>query len=153
MMTTWSNLTIEKSAVLSEVAKTTSYSGATMTDDEHAIDRIPTTDENEELLSRFWGEAKSVALERLKPFISAVTTTLADDFKVTLELSSSFDVNLKGSIEQSLFSFFVLYIVEKWFGFVNKKEVGINEKGAQVMMNDVMSKIYYKKKPTRITPV
>ena len=77
---------------------------------------------------------------------------LENDYDVRLELSNSFDESLKGSIETSLFSYFVAMIVSKWYKFTNKGESESYVGDAVGAIDDVMKKIYYRKKPTRVVP-
>lgn len=142
------SLTVNKAAVYDEVAKTTSYAGAKMQDDEGAYERIFTTDDDRMMLERFWVEACNGATERLKQFITGVTDG-AEGYDVRLEMSGSFDVNLRDSMETSLHSYFVGYIVAKWFKFTNKGESESYAGDAAGAMDDVMRKVYYRKKPTR----
>lgn len=140
-------LAVNKQAVYEEVAKTTSYAGAKMEGDESAYERIFTTDEDQEMLERFWNEAASGAVDQLKPFIARCSNE--EGFAVELELSSGFDTSLRDSIESSLFSYFVTMIVSKWFKMANKAEAesyGVDAVGA---MDDVMKKIYHRKRPVR----
>jgi hypothetical protein len=152
-------LQVNKANVYDEVAKTTSYVGVKMKDDETAYDRIFTTDDDRMMLERFWVEACNAATEEFKPFIISVSeqpeshgVELERNYQVELELSSSFDTRLQGSIETSLFSFFVASIVAKWCKFTNKAETESYAKDATAAMLDVHSKIYYRKKPQRIIP-
>lgn len=141
-------LTVNKLAVYDEVAKTTSYAGAKMVGDESAYERIFTTDEDREMLERFWNEAASGAIDSLKPYVDAWSN--GDDFEVDLRLSSGFDINLEDSIRCSLFSYFVAMIVSKWFKITNKAEAesyGVEAEGA---MKDVMSKIHHRRRPVRM---
>lgn len=155
------SMTVNKALVYNEVAKTTAYTGAKASTDEDssAYDRIFTTDADKIALETFWSETANAATDKLKEFITAVSThapsnvvDLTQDYEVTLELSSSFDPTLRDSIESSLFSFFVATIVSKWFKYSNKEDVEEYQKTALGMMLDVRSKIYFRKKPTRITP-
>ncbi len=143
-------LTVGKSAVYNEVAKTTSYTGAKMVGDDDAYLRIFTTDEDQEMLERFWNEAASGAIEQFKPFIGQCSN--GESFTVGLNLSSSFDTNLKDSIQSSLFSYMVAMIVAKWYKFTNKGESESYGNDAVGAMDDVMKKIYYRKKPVRVVP-
>lgn len=152
-------LQVNKANVYDEVAKTTSYVGVKMKDDETAYDRIFTTDDDRMMLERFWVEACNAATEEFKPFIISVSeqpeshgVELERNYQVELELSGSFDTRLQGSIETSLFSFFVASIVAKWCKFTNKAETESYTKDATAAMLDVHSKIYYRKKPQRIIP-
>ena len=152
-------LKINKARVYDEVAKTTSYTGAKMQGDKSAYDRIFTTDADREMLERFWVEACNGATEQFKPFLVSVTdqpmshgVELEKDYVVELELSNNFDESLTGSIETSLFSYFVALIVSKWYKFANKDESESYGGDAAGAIDDVMKKIYYRKKPKRIVP-
>ena len=152
-------LKINKARVYDEVAKTTSYTGVKMQDDKSAYKRIFTTDADREMLERFWVEACNGATEQFKPFLVSVTdqpmshgVELEKDYEVKLELSNSFDESLKCSIETSLFSYFVAMIVSKWYKFTNKGECESYGSDAVGAIDDVMKKIYYRKKPTRVIP-
>ena len=145
--------------VYNEVAKTSSYTGSKMQGDDGAYDRIFTTDDDRTMLERFWSEACNASTEQLKQFIVDVsdnregnTIDLSRDYVVTLELSSSYDDNLTPSVEASLYSFFVSVIIAKWYKFCNKDESDTYAADAVGMMNDVKSKIFYRKKPTRVVP-
>ncbi len=154
------SLNINKAKVYDEVAKTTSYTGAKMKDDDSAYERIFTTDDDRQMLERFWVEACNAATEQFKPFIISVSSQsvnhgvqLDRNYDVKLELSGSFDINLRDSIESSLFSYFVSMIVCKWYQFTNKGESESYGNDAAGAMDDVVKKIYYRKKPKRVAPV
>ncbi len=141
--------TIGKENVYNEVAKTTSYTGAKM-DDEDAYDRIFTTDSDREMLERFWNESKNTITGSLKKFLVDETES-EGSYTLTLELSSAFDETLVESMERSLFSFFVMNITSKWYTFTNKKEATDYAAGAASNVEDIMRKAYFKKKPQRPT--
>lgn len=142
-------LRIDKESVYEEVARTSSYTGAKM-DDEHAYERIFTTDEDKAMLERFWSECKVMICNSLKKvFLSEEETDGVYD--LSLELSSSFDTQLVGSMQRSLFSFFVMNIAGKWYTFTNKGEATGYATEAATYMEDIMRKAYFKKKPTRPT--
>ena len=151
-------ITINKSYVYDEVAKTTSYVGAKMmAEDSGAYKRIFTTDDDRMMLERFWAEACSATTEQLKQFIVKVSShpeshgvELGNNYVAELEMSSSFDTSLTDSIQSSLFSFFVSYIVSKWYKVTNKTEADSYALEATNMMDDVMRKIYHRKKPRRV---
>lgn len=154
-------LTVNKANVYNEVEKTTSYTGAKIEEGgDAAYDRIRTTDEDRELLERFWSEACNAATERLKRFIVSVTeypeshgVELDRNYEIHLELSSSYDTALNQSVQTSLYNYFVSFIVSRWFKVANKAETESYAQDAVGMMDDVMRKIFYKKKPTRVSPV
>lgn len=152
-------LRVSKLDVYNEVAQTTSYTGMKMKGDETAYVRIFTTDDDRSQLERFWTEACNAATDELKKFVVQVSNNasggpidLSRDYEVQLELSASYDEHLTESINASLYSFFVAAIVSKWFRLANKGEAEAYATDALRMMNDVMRKIYFRKKPTRVIP-
>ncbi len=142
---------VSKDEVYEEVAKTTSYTGAKMQGDEGAYKRIFTLDADRVMLDRFWTETCDDVTEQFKPFLTSVDST-DPEYKVSLSLSCAWDSNLQGSINTNLFSFFVNSVVAKWFKFGNKPETESYATEALGIMDDIMSKVYYKKKPTRHKP-
>lgn len=142
-------LTIDKESVYQEVAQTTSYTGAKM-DDDSAYERIFTTDEDKSMLERFWNESKNTIANRLKRIL--VNEQESDGtYSLLLGLSSSFDEALTESMQRSLFSFFVMNITAKWYTFTNKQEAAGYASEAATYIDDIMSKAFFKKKPTRPT--
>ncbi len=151
--------TVRKANVYEEVAKTTAYTGAKITGDASAYQRIFTTDADRLMLERFWTEACNAVADLFKPFITSLSditeshhADITKDFVVELELSSSYDTALNNSIESSLFSFFTNLIVSKWSEISNKNEAEKYATTAAAMLTDVRSKIYYRKKPRRTPP-
>ncbi len=151
--------TVNKANVYTEVAKTTSYSGAKAAADGSLYEQIFTTDEDRLMLERFWNEAANAANNLFKPFlVSSSSTTqshgvnLAGNYVVQLELSKSYDTALNNSVQSSLFSYFVNYIVSQWYIFANKEDAKSFSLEAAAMIEDVRAKIYFRKKPTRVAP-
>lgn len=148
-------LTINKAAVYEEVAKTTAFTGGRLSSlpdaDTRLFDRVFTTDEDQKMLERFWDEAASGATEQLKPWLERDDST-STDYVALLSVSSSYDTALNNSVQKSLFSYFVAMILYKWFRIANKQDAEIYGNDAVGAMDDVMKKIYHKKKPTRVAP-
>lgn len=143
---------IEKDKVLAEVGKTTGYTGAKMDGDGNAYDRIQTTDDDEEVLERFWNEAASATVGHFRQFVTSSSTNAdSGNLEVMMSLSSAYDETLTASVQTSLKSYFVNYIVGKWYKFTNKGEADGYLAEAKRMMDDAASKIYYRKKPKRPT--
>ncbi len=142
-------LTVTKSKVYEEVAKITSYTGVKKVGDNGAYDRILTTDEDKDLLERFWSEAKNTVCNNLKKALSEDEESSSGEYAISLNLSSSFDTQLTDSMQSSLFSFFAISITAKWFAFTNKDEAANYAAEASVYMDDIMRKVFYKKKPVR----
>lgn len=115
-------LTVSKTDVYEEVEKATDYTGSKLVDgDENARERIMAGDSDLSNLGRFWNEAAYNVSERLKSMVmgSAGTTSA---WVFNLEVSKSYDTALNGSVESSLRSYFISYIIGKWFKFTNKGE-------------------------------
>lgn len=142
---------LNKNDIYEEVAKTTSYTGSKMDDDEKAYDRIFTTDEDQIMLNRFWEESKITVCNFLKRILSSEEEDGDGNLGLKLELSSSFDTALIPSMLSSLKSFFVINITSKWFNLTNKKEAAGCAAEAATYLEDVKRKALYKKKPTRPT--
>lgn len=150
-----------KADVLNEVARTTAYEGKKASD-EGAYERIFTTEEDRSMLQRFWDEAASSMTESLKRFVTSVDDSYTESgpdgtkadpvpaYVANLSVSSSYDTALTSSVEKSLFSYFVNAIVSKWNNFVKKDGVQRYEEEANNNMTDILSKLFYKKRPTRI---
>lgn len=150
-------LTVNKANVYTEVAKTTSYAGAKDMGEGDAYNRIFTTDEDRMFLERFWAEAANVATRQLSQFLIRVSShpeshgvDLTNNYEVELRLSSLFDTNLVNSIESSLFSYFVMTIVGKWYKYSNKPEADSALSEATGLLEDVVQKVYHRKRPTRV---
>ncbi len=151
--------TVRKANVYEEVAKTSSYTGAKMVGDETAYGRIFTTDADQMMLERFWTEACNAVADLFKPFlvsISDITESHCPDlernFVAVLDMPGSYDTALNNSIESSLFSFYANLIVSKWYEFTAKQDAEKYGATAAAMLEDVRSKIYYRKKPRRVAP-
>lgn len=133
---------------MTEVDKATDYTGSKMADESEARDRIAMTEDDMANLGRFWEEAASAANDRLKGmFVSGSRPEDAGDYRVRLEVSRSFDKALVPSVESSLRSYFIQSIVGKWFRFTNKQETADYFAEAAGMIEDVMRKLYSRRRP------
>lgn len=187
-------LDIYKDEVYTEVAQTSSYTGAKMDDDANAYERIFTTDEDKSQLERFWNESCVTFCEIMKRYLVSESdlidsllkpvekvqpqgqaiggieeipfepwhpnlpieeipilpvTVVGHRFK--MEFSKSFDSALIPSMRQELFSYFVMNITAKWYGFTNKKEAGEYAAAAASLLEGIHRKACYKRKPQRPT--
>ncbi len=148
---------VSKDDVYEEVAKATDYTGAKLIDgDENARDRILATDSDLSDLSRFWEESVLATNERLKEMVvSGETKSVEVDkstkivYKVTLEVSKSFDKSLKDNVQSAIRNFFIASIIGQWFKFSNKGEAKDYFSQAGEMMNGAERLLYSRKKPTR----
>ena len=123
MKTKQIKLTVRKLDVYNEVAKTTAYAGAKqLDDDEHAYDRVFTTDEDRLMLERYFGEASREIVSNLPTsyivevcdYNTGTGIDLHADYKLTLEIPEAFPDALTGSVEATMSFFFTTYIVSQW---------------------------------------
>lgn len=144
-------LSINKEDVMREVAVTTAYTGAKMEGDAKAVDRIPTVDEDESHLERFWEECRADICQELIGLVAYEGIRSRPQYELRLEVSRSFDEALLPSMRLSLFSYFVQGIVAKWYVYSNKPEAGAYADKAATLLDDIHRKAVYKKRPTRPT--
>ena len=151
--------TVNKANVYTEVAKTSSYSGKKKAADGSLYEQIFTTDEDRIMLERFWNDAANAITSLFKPFLVSVSSAaqshgvnLAGNYVLQVELSKGYDSALDDSVQSSMFSYFVNYIVSQWYVFTNKDEAADFAKEAVNMLDDVKTKIYFRKKPKRVAP-
>lgn len=145
-----STLTIKKSDVYEEVAKTTAYIGAKnkLEDGKSAFDQVFVTDADLTMIERFFNESLDALINVLKRFISGGSGV---DGTITwqLEMPSRFDDNLLESIKSSANSFLVNSIIEKWCEITANDKVKEYADNAAALLLDIKDKAFFKKKPTR----
>lgn len=145
-------LSLSRSAVFNEVARSSSYTGAKMPDDADAYARIPTVDEDEDELCRFWDESRAeVCRAFIHMLVSEGMCSDGDTYRVVLNVSRSFDMALLPGMELGLFSYFVQRIISKWYVYVNKPEAVGYAESSRNLLEEIKEKAYYKKKPVRPT--
>lgn len=143
-------LTIKKSDVYEEVAKTTAYIGAKnkLEDGKSAFDQVFVTDADLTMIERFYNESVDVLRNVLKRFLTGETEEEGST-KWTLEMPSRFDDNLLSSINSSANSFLVNSIIGKWCEITANDKVKEYADNAAALLLDIKDKAFYKKKPTR----
>ena len=143
-------LTITKSDIYEEVAKTTAYIGAKnkLEDGKSAFDQVFVTDADLTMIDRFFNESLDSLINVLKRFISGVSVA---DVTITwqLEMPSRFDDNQLESIKSSANSFLVNSIIGKWCEITANDKVKEYADNAAALLLDIKDKAFFKKKPTR----
>ena len=143
-------LTIKKSDVYEEVAKTTAYIGAKnkLEDGKSAFDQVFVTDADLTMIERFFNESLDALRNVLKRFISGGSGV---DGTITwqLEMPSRFDDNLLESINSSSNSFLVNSIIGKWCEITANDKVKVYADNAAALLLDIKDKAFFKKKPKR----
>ena len=143
-------ITIKRSDVYEEVAKTTAYIGAKnkLEDGKSAFDQVFVTDADLTMIERFFNESMDALRNVLKRFISGGSGA---DGTITwqLEMPSRFDDNLLSSINSSVNSFLVNSIIGKWCEITANDKVKEYADNAAALLLDIKEKAFFKKKPTR----
>lgn len=144
-------ISIKKSDVYEEVAKTTAYIGAKnkLEDGKSAFDQVFVTDADLTMIERFFYESLDALRNVLKRFVSGGSGV---DGTITwqLEMPSRFDDNLLSSINSSANSFLVNSIIGKWCEITANDKVKEYADNAAALLSDIKDKAFFKKKPTRI---
>ena len=145
-----STLTITKSDVYEEVAKTTAYIGAKnkLEDGKSAFDQVFVTDADLTMIERFFNESLDALRNVLKRFISG-GSGVGGTITWQLEMPSRFDDNLLESIKSSANSFLVNSIIGKWCEITANDKVKEYADNAAALLLDIKEKAFFKKKPTR----
>ena len=143
-------ITIKRSEVYEEVAKTTAYIGAKnkLEDGKSAFDQVFVTDADLTMIERFFNESLDALRNVLKRFISGNSEV---DGTITwqLEMPSRFEDNLLSSINSSANSFLVNRIIGKWCEITANDKVKEYADNAAALLLDIEDKAFFKKKPTR----
>lgn len=143
-------LTIKKSDIYEEVAKTTAYIGAKnkLEDGKSAFDQVFVTDADLTMIERFFNESLDALRNVLKRFISGGSGA-EGTITLQLEMPSRFDDNLLSSINSSVNSFMVNSIIGKWCEITANDKVKEYADNAAALLLDIKEKAFFKKKPTR----
>ena len=145
-------LSVSKEKVYDAVAEITAYIAVKMPSEEDIYSRVSTKESDRTFLDRMWVEACGVATYRLRRFITDVSEhyeTNSDTFRTELTVPSSFLRALTDSVNSALHSFFVYYIVAKWFKYTNREEVSSYMFEAEDYIEDAIRKINYQQTPRR----
>lgn len=145
------SISITKSSIYEEVAKTTAYLGAKnkLDDGKSAFDQIFVTDADLAMIERFYNESKDALLNLLKRFMPTIGSSTDGNINWTLSMPSRFDTNMSDSITSSATSFIVNSIVAKWCEITANDKVKEYADNASALLLDIKDKVFNKTKPTR----
>ncbi|MCH5225073.1 MAG: hypothetical protein J1D77_03700 [Muribaculaceae bacterium] len=142
-------ITIQREDVFDEVEKATDYTGSKMVDsDQGARARILAVGSDLATLDRFWVDGAHGVNERLKNMVVSSTVDI-EKYTARLDVSVSFDTVLKPSVEKSIRSFFIDFIIGEWFKFTNKGESEGYFATAEEYLTNAERLLYSRKKPKR----
>lgn len=143
-------LTIDKADVLAEVAQAAEYTGDKMTGDDGAYDRIRIVDGNQAELDRFWDEARVEVANALHEFMESEGMESDDKtYNVVLDMTSNFAQPMAHTMVISLKSFFVNFILSRWYQYTNKSESEAYMVMATAHLEDVVDKTFMRVRPSR----
>lgn len=147
-------LTLEKAAVLNEVARLTAYVGAkTQTEDTGtAYARIFATDDDRELLERFWTEGCNTVIDLLKKYMLKASPHTDEVWRLDLELPGTYNRGLTPAVQSALASFMVHRLASGWFGITKKDEAEPHARAAAEHADEMMRMIYHRRPPVRVDP-
>lgn len=144
--------TIDKQEVLTEIAKTTSYIGAKKEgDDGTAYDRIYTTDEDSEMLERYWQETEDALVTSLHCFVDSQSETTGGEYSITIGFPENWNTAMQQSLQQDMFAFFVQSILAKWLLLTNKGEVEAYAALSAGTLANIEKALMKRVRPTRPT--
>jgi hypothetical protein len=159
MKTKQIKLTVRKLDVYNEVAKTTAYAGAKqLDDDEHAYDRVFTTDEDRLMLERYFGEASREIVSNLPTsyivevcdYNTGTGIDLNADYKLTLEIPEAFPDALAASVEATMSFFFTTYIVSQWLALQKDETASVYAEKAQIFLGNISTLLHRRSRPVRL---
>lgn len=152
-------LTVSKRAVMEEVMKTAEYAGAKTVGDEGAYARIMATDEDAEMLERFWTAACDSITDTAKGRIGIVAAQTAggspdpdNDYVLKLMMPEEFNGTLEGSMGTLLFNYMVQSVTAKWFALAGAPLAEITDKAAATTLGAFVRMLHERMPPHRIKP-
>lgn len=146
-------ISVKKSDVYEEVAKTTAYIGAKnkLEDGKSAFDQVFVTDADLAMIERFYNESVDALMNLLKQFVEEITEDNGN-IKWRLTLSSRFDVKMEPSIIRSVSSYLVNSIIGKWCEITAPDKVKEYADNAAALLVDIKDKVFHKTAPSRVKP-
>lgn len=146
-------ISIKKSDVYEEVAKTTAYIGAKnkLEDGKSAFDQVFVTDADLAMIERFYNESVDILINLLKRFVAELNSENGN-INWKLSMSDRFDNNLGTSITHSATSFLVNSIIGKWCEITAPDKVKEYADNAAALLVDIKDKAFHKSAPSRVKP-
>ncbi len=146
-------ISIKKSDVYEEVAKTTAYIGAKnkLEDSKSAFDQVFVTDADLAMIERFYNESVDILMNLLKRFVADLNSENGN-INWKLSMSDRFDSNLGTFITSSATSFLVNSIIGKWCEITAPDKVKGYADNAAALLTDIKDKVFHKTAPNRVKP-
>lgn len=139
-------LTVDKEEVYEVARMEVEYLGA-KTDGAVSYDDIALTEANNEILDKFWDEAKSGATEKLKQFVVLELPSDEDKYVVDVQTGRRYNEALTDGVQTSIKLYFVCMVVLKWLTLCKNDMSTVYANSAVAAMDDVLRKLYNRKAP------
>lgn len=144
---------IKKTTVYEEIAKITSYIGASSVDDAGTpiYDRVATTEYDNELLNPLFESAcSSVALAAQRFFVCINSTS--DGIDIKLDMPSNYIGDYNYTLVANATNHVICSIIAQWFTVRHKTEVDTYTSKAVQHLNEFSNTLFHRRAPRRTEP-
>ena len=150
---------IKKSVIYNEVSKISSYIGAKRIDADQAVyERVFSTEDDRELLERYWRETKSSLVEVFGRWLYSVNDSgnsqVVDDaevWSVILHMPDTFKKEFIYAIDEDAHSFMINEILFRWLAVSEPKEAEYYKALSESKKRDITKKLLYRTRPIYIS--
>lgn len=145
------SISITKSSIYEEVAKTTAYIGGKSLDanGKSLYDQVFVTDADKEMLEGFWDDAINDVSIALDSVLATEMSVSGEEEVFGLRVSSLFKGALVKTLETTAFSYVVNKIVAEWCLVVSKDKAEDYLSKANALLVKMDAILYMRKRPTR----
>ena len=145
------SISITKSSIYEEVAKTTAYIGGKSLDanGKSLYDQVFVTDADKEMLEGFWDDAINDVSIALDSVLATEMSVSGEEEVFGLRVSSLFKGSLVKTLETTAFSYVVNKIVAEWCLVVSKDKAEDYLSKANALLVKIDAILYMRKRPTR----
>lgn len=137
---------VARDRVYEEVSKTTSFDGAKKDAGDGIYERVMTTQDDRQMLARYFDEAAQAAETALSDIPMSNETT-DGQWCVTLFLPDAFNLNAAQSINNDVFSYFCESIIGRWYSSAMPADSERHAVLAAGFMQDALRKIWFRGAP------
>ena len=144
-------LTITKSNIYEEVAKTTAYIGGKNLDanGKSLYDQVFVTDADRDMLEGFWHDAIGDVSAALESVLATERSDSDEEEIFGLRVSTLFKESLAKTLETTAISYVVNKIVSEWCLVVSKDKAEDYLSKANALLVKMDAILYMRKRPTR----
>lgn len=145
-------LTASLADLTEDLRQASAYTGAKMTGDEQAYDRITATRADTPLLVKTYHSLRSDITTALRRFLVSENLSADDNtWTLTLHLSTLADQDLTASMRQALHNTLLQGLLAAWYTYTNKPEAAAAATAAAAALDELRRACLHKTPPTRPT--